>query len=513
MTRVLSDYLIFFGGEPFQPVALERPVIPSGDLMPFKIIRGSFLVPALVLTTGLAFAQPAASDSQTATGPSDILTITNRGISRSTNHALTEAIPLDVWMAPSLVGTQADDDALCPSGTDNANCVIDNASVRYDQSQGRFVVLFTVTDLPAHRSNWVLAASTASPLLTPPIPAGRSTTGRSSSNWTVYTIPINLQPVSTADTSIAISTDDSPSPRQSAPLCANGGSAHYTRVDGVSSRTCTNYFPTGARLEIDNDNLTLTAPVVDRASAPGERNAGTRVTTISKSVVYSGSPLNANQDASFTVTTAFVSSAGFQDVPQLGSPTSSFYTWIQLAKNVGLAVPSALGPCLSTLPGGASPPVIQPPNSGTTPSTTQLTCPYFGPDAIVSRAEMAYWVVRSQLDEPQITSYLCATGGDPSGLTCGSGILASSFGDLGVAGASIVNPFLPPNPALGIAGVTNAQLMRDIEVMVRRGYTQGCTSTNDPVFRYCPNDPVTRAQMSVFIIRHDPRAVLHRCNA
>ena len=179
----------------------------------------------------------------------------------------------------------------------------------------------------------------------------------------------------------------------------------------------------------------------------------------------------------------------FQDVLQSG-PNASFFTWIQLAKRLGLAVPSSIGPCVATAPVGSSTPLQPPPGSGTASSG----CAYFGPDAIVSRAEMAYWVVKAQMDEPQISYFLCATGGDPSGLSagCGGGTLASSFGDLGAGGASIVNPFV---------GVSNAQLMRYIEVMVRRGYTQGCTSTIDPIYRYCPNDPVTRAQMSVFIIR------------
>jgi hypothetical protein len=197
-------------------------------------------------------------------------------------------------------------------------------------------------------------------------------------------------------------------------------------------------------------------------------------------------------------------STPFQDLQPTGSPDSNFFTYVQLAKRLGLAVPSAVGPCAPTnLPPGANPPIIQPPGSGMTPGTSQLACLYFGPDTIITRAETAYWVVKSQLDETQITNYLCATGGDPSGLSpqCDGGIPVSSFGDLGVAGASIVNPFLGPNPALGIVGVSNAQLMRYITVMVRRGYTQGCTSTIDPVFRFCPNDPVTRAQMSVFIIR------------
>jgi hypothetical protein len=116
---------------------------------------------------------------------------------------------------------------------------------------------------------------------------------------------------------------------------------------------------------------------------------------------------------------------------------------------------------------------------------------------------MAYWVVKAQMDEAQITNYLCATGGDPSGLStaCNGALPASTFADLGAAGGSILNPFLGANPALAIAGVTNAQLMRYIEVMDRRGYTKGCQSTIDPLARYCPNDPVTRAQMSVFLIR------------
>jgi hypothetical protein len=192
----------------------------------------------------------------------------------------------------------------------------------------------------------------------------------------------------------------------------------------------------------------------------------------------------------------------FQDVQPTGSPDSSFFTWIQIAKNLGLAVPSATGPC--TINNGNTP-ILQPPAPGTTPtpSPSTLGCPYFGPDTIVTRAEMAYWVVKAQMDETQVTNFLCATGGDPSGLSpqCAGGTPASTFSDLGSAGGSILNPFLGANPALGIVGVTNGQLMRYIEVMARRGYTKGCQNTIDPTSAYCPNLPVTRAQMSVFLIR------------
>jgi hypothetical protein len=175
----------------------------------------------------------------------------------------------------------------------------------------------------------------------------------------------------------------------------------------------------------------------------------------------------------------------FQDV----APASGFFTMIQLAKRVGLAIPSSMGACLDS---GTSTSILQPPVSGGVASPA-ATCPYFGPDDVITRAEMAYWIIRSQADETEISAYLCATGGDPTGLAgCNGGLPASTFGDLGAAGALIQVPF---------AGVSNAQMMRYVEVMARRGYTKGCGGTADTVLRYCPNDPVNRAQMAVFIIR------------
>jgi hypothetical protein len=211
----------------------------------------------------------------------------------------------------------------------------------------------------------------------------------------------------------------------------------------------------------------------------------------------------ANYALSFPATDAYGNdNTYFQDVQPTGSADSGFFTWIQLAKNLGLAVPSATGPC--TINNGL-PPILQPPAPGTlpNPSPSTLGCPYFGPDTIVTRAEMAYWVVKAFMDETMISNYLCATGGDPSGLSpqCNGSLPASTFADLGAGGGSILNPFLGANPALGIAGVTNAQLMRYIEVMARRGITKGCSNTTDPQSAYCPNQPVTRAQMAVFLIR------------
>src|SRR6185369_8764175 len=98
---------------------------------------------------------------QIAVGPDDIFTIVNRTIARYPNpnaggaglgttvpnpylNPPTEQAWLDVWMGLTVLGSQAGGVALCPSGTgNNTTCVIDNASIRYDQLQGRFVVVFT----------------------------------------------------------------------------------------------------------------------------------------------------------------------------------------------------------------------------------------------------------------------------------------------------------------------------------------------------------------------------------
>jgi len=188
------------------------------------------------------------------------------------------------------------------------------------------------------------------------------------------------------------------------------------------------------------------------------------------------------------------------------APGNGFFTWIQIAKNLNLAQPSAVGPC-PTSPAG-SPPVLQPPAPGTTPvpAPSTLQCPFFNPTAQVTRAEMAYWVIRSQMDEQAVSNFLCATGGDPTGVAAcavNPGANAFTFGD--ATAGSITNPFLS-NPGAGFQQVTNAQLARYIEVMARRGYTKGkgvCTvqGTTDAIFRYCPNDLITRGEMAVFLIR------------
>jgi len=168
-------------------------------------------------------AYPAPPNPQIAVGPDDILTIVNRVIARYPNpnaagntgatnpyvNPPTNQAMLDVWTGVN--GGNLNN--LCPTLPQFSTCVLDNASLRYDQLQGRFVVLMTVTDLESHQSNWVLVVSRwanfacsttgggpasacpfTSDLFTPPIVQnfGGPNIGGFNSNWVAYVIPINV---------------------------------------------------------------------------------------------------------------------------------------------------------------------------------------------------------------------------------------------------------------------------------------------------------------------------------
>jgi len=266
---------------------------------------------------------------QIAVGPDDIFTIVNRRIDRYPNpnaqargavyptvanpynYTSTSFIYLDQWLGIT------DLDLVCPTKSptrNNLTCVIDNATIRYDQMQGRFVVLMTVTDVPAHISNFVLIVSrfaqmtqgttgTGQLFTAPiaPIVGGTGTGGVLTTNWVRYLIPINvtLPATVTANTGFCITPN----------LGGNPASQPAAYTDGVGPVTsgCSDYFPTGARLGFDNDNIIMLAPVLDMSFAPlipvtvpnatpipnlqqlpGGPFAGTRVATIAKQIVYNG---------------------------------------------------------------------------------------------------------------------------------------------------------------------------------------------------------------------------------
>jgi len=132
-----------------------------------------------------------------------------------------------------------------------------------------------------------------------------------------------------------------------------------------------------------------------------------------------------------------------------------YYSFIQIARQTEIA------------PGGKNP----------VPNT-------FSPGGLVTRAEMAYWVVRAQMDEQAINDYLTATGGAYCSFVDVCGTLASTI-------PTATSSTTPPA----------ANWWRYVEVMYRRGYTKGCSGTSDADRLFCPALNLNRAQMSVFLIR------------
>src|SRR3954452_8852299 len=167
-----------------------------------------------------------------ATGPLNIITIVNRRIamfdnpnaiitpggpltsstqkvvSGPTSYPPTNEALLDVWLGETVLRN------LCPTNTtgnvlggSTISCLVDHATVRYDQMQGRFLVLMTVTDTGVQtigngvtsprKSSWVLliskfstfrqlgTAGSSDVFITPTPPAG-STRGVNTNNWAIY---------------------------------------------------------------------------------------------------------------------------------------------------------------------------------------------------------------------------------------------------------------------------------------------------------------------------------------
>lgn len=93
----------------------------------------------------------------------------------------------------------------------------------------------------------------------------------------------------------------------------------------------------------------------------------------------------------------------------------------------------------------------------------------FRVDEPVRRRDMARWLIRAQMNQADALSYLNATGGSNF----------SSFADVAVNDPDYVY----------------------IETMWRRGYTKGCSATNDGQRRFCPDTNLTRGEMAVFVVR------------
>jgi len=272
-----------------------------------------------------------------AAGPDDIVTIVNKQIARYPNPNAptfdngngTAPVPyspansfflpptsknfLDVWIGEAALNE------LCPTFPRNSSsCVIDNASVRYDQMQGRFLVLFTVVDtglvacsgcagspsqitLPLRRkASWVLIvsrwatgcqgtgggfATACVPNTNPAVPGGSGNTeffttpqppgpsqqnpnsGGVNGNWIIYYGSVGNASTTQGGDTVCPSNgcpfgninDISDLRRgQASPPGARIIDCNNTAV-GDTTRVC--YFPSSARLGIDNDNIQIVSSV------------------------------------------------------------------------------------------------------------------------------------------------------------------------------------------------------------------------------------------------------------
>jgi hypothetical protein len=140
------------------------------------------------------------------------------------------------------------------------------------------------------------------------------------------------------------------------------------------------------------------------------------------------------------------------------------------------AVPGAVGiPFVGVNPAlyGTAPGAVPVP-AGMTPPGNAPPAGTFGADDAVTRREMAYWIVKGQMDEAGIINYLTNT--------------------------------VSLNGVAGLAGVSFADVPRNdpgwpyVEIMARRGYTSGCGGSSI-ARRYCPDIVSNRRDLAAYMIR------------
>ncbi|MFN7933459.1 MAG: S-layer homology domain-containing protein [Bryobacteraceae bacterium] len=271
---------------------------------------------------------PVPPNPDIAVGPDDIVTIVNRTIARypnpnapsATNANGTASVAynpsgtfyfppssrqfLDVWLGEVALNE------LCPTQPrTNTTCVVDNASVRYDQMQGRFVVLFTVIDNASvncfgcgttavgaqRKASWVLIVSRWATGC-----QGSIALGSGGANVGGICTPNNNPAVpGLVGNTEFFTTPQPPGPTQANPN-SGGLNSNWTSFYGAPDGTCVSpcphgninsisdlrrslapttvidcastavgspasvcYMPTSARLGIDNDNLYIVSSVIN----------------------------------------------------------------------------------------------------------------------------------------------------------------------------------------------------------------------------------------------------------
>jgi hypothetical protein len=314
--------------------------------------------------------------AQIAVGPEDILLVANDTIWRLPNGNAAGVVPTGLYPGAQLIGGQAFGAQrvfldnwigttalaqLCPSTVQNPGaCQFDNATVVYDQMQGRFLVLFTVVDTGVtpdnnggfhltrpRKASWVLIVSRFATLLDqacfqgtssggtctavtapnaagtfafiPPTPPSNNTGGIATNLWGI----VYGNSVDTASNSglldgfgsdlafggVGVGNINSLPAMTGGALNAlnsfdcSAGAVYATQANTATlgSKVC--YFPTSARLGVDNDTVTIASAVVNTNINGADLSlfynpitnggtqtlpafAGTRIRVIKKTALY-----------------------------------------------------------------------------------------------------------------------------------------------------------------------------------------------------------------------------------
>jgi len=309
---------------PNTPISARIPgVYPSGsNPQAAPNTRAIFEGPNATDYFNFAQTDSSLANPEVAVGPEDILMVVNRQIFRVPNGNAPGVAPtvlnplftgstvsqksfLDNWIGETALGQ------LCPTGAagtgvtrTSATCQIDNASVKYDQMHGRFLVLFTVVDTGLtpdnsgqnflltrpRKASWVLIVSRSAVLvdtalfdasgnpLNPnaagtkvfetPTPGGAAITGGIGAQWAIYygndvaTLGSDGFGSNQAFAGVGVGNINS-LPGIAGSTASFDCSPGAVAAAGVIPTTTVCYLPTAARLGIDNDTITIVSPVVN----------------------------------------------------------------------------------------------------------------------------------------------------------------------------------------------------------------------------------------------------------
>jgi hypothetical protein len=386
--------------------------------------------PNALLTTGPVGASPTGTTIHSVPAPTAVVTPANPGNTQFiSNFPPTAEALLDAMLGETILND------VCPTSPQTTvSCLIDNATVRYDQMHGRYLIGMTVTDtgvqtigggtVRPRKASWVLIISRFSQFPTVgqtatsdificasgsaancsrPGPNGTTasvTGGLNKQNWTVYYGGASNDgfggPVNG-------SINDIPGDAASAGVfnCAAGA---------IGSTTAVCYFPTGLRIGIDNDNIILTSPVLNANLPPGTNQfAGTRVRVIKKGTgapgttaglyqksltavpLVAGAPLSAGIAATQAACTALMTASGLTATQAANACTQGDYYDLYATTNPNPVVTADVTPLAAgafSAPFSFSPYTVAPPTTAT--ALTLNNGIFCEPERVRGRAMASY---------------------------------------------------------------------------------------------------------------------------